>query len=197
VRRRAFLLLAVLAVAASGSAAVASPGAWRTVQVPAGRFAIDVPQAWVDVTGSQSQVVALLDKYPKLKPYADALVRNHELKLLSVDAASAGFATNVNVIVAPSEGLTDPRQVASAGAGQVKRSGLLVGPVSSGTVKLPAGTAPVLRYGLAIGGAVTATTQYFLIHGGNAYIVTYTTDRGHGAAYDGTFLRSARSIRFR
>jgi hypothetical protein len=196
VTRRVFaLLLSSLAAAMPAATALGADG-WRTVQVPAGGFAIDVPRAWVDVTGSADRIVGLLKKYPKLQPYAASLVKNRQLKLLSADATAAGFATNVNVIVVPSQGIRDPRVVAAAGIAQLKGSGLVQGAMSSSSAELPAGTTPVVRYSLAIGGAVTATTQYFLVHGGNAYIVTYTTDPPHARQYEGTFLRSAQSIRF-
>jgi len=62
-------------------------------------------------------------------------------------------------------------------------------------VRLPAGPAVFVRYVEAPAGKRVVTRQYYLVHGGRLYIVTYTALPAAEKADLATFARSIDSLR--
>ncbi len=189
--------------------AVPAEGATPLVRhaVPGAGFSIGVPAGWRSVDYRQVATGTVLDQLarenPSLAPLISALRSpSSGVKLFAFDPRlTAGFATNMNVVVEVVPAGTTAEQYADEALTQLRAFANVVRPIRRTRVHLPAGAAVRLRYGIrfAVGGksVVTATTQYVLVKGYRAYIVTYTTLPSLDASRSALFAASARSIRLR
>lgn len=196
-------LTLVLALAAP-SAGAADP---RRHTIPTAGASIAVPSAWkvVDerlVTDSAA-FRRFIDENPSLKPFVRQMTGPGSLiKLMAFDLErSAGFATNVNVVVsAPSPGITLAR-LATVYKQQLRTlvPGLQ-GPVATSVVSLPAGRALRASYRVryAFGGRTVTvqSLQYLLLRPDKSLVVTFTTLPTQSSARRASFTTIARSLRF-
>jgi hypothetical protein len=184
------LAVVPLAGAASG---------WKTHHVKAG-FSIAAPAAWVDVTRLTPEVLAKEASVPGLRAYVEAARSSKAIKLIVVDVGKTtianGFASGLNVTQVPAVG--DLRTQRAITVAQLKSAGIVVGPVASSYVPLPAGKALRLAYRarFAVGSPVVATLQFVFLRAGKATVITYTTLPKLQSHFGSTFARSAHSFRF-
>jgi hypothetical protein len=160
-----------------------------------------VPASWVavDATLPPATIARLSRENPKLAPYLGQLSgSNSAAKFLALDpVVQSGFATNVNVVVAPIPTVTfDQFRTAI-----VNEIGSLVGlaNIDQRAVKIDGARGVRLSYPfrITVGRAYTvATLQYAFQRPGKSVVVTYTTIPRLKARYAPTFARSASSIRF-
>lgn len=204
------IVLAVALLTAVAVPAVAQSGSTWERHQGAG-FSLDLPTSWADQSTDRQRLIRELRRLagnnPQLAAMIDGLLAagtsNVAVKMIAFDLAPAslrqGFATNLNV-VAERTSLPLPlwRELALKSLLKVD---FVVQPVWWRMVKLPAGKAVRLTYRarFTLGGKRldTAITQYALAHSGAAIILTYTTLPKLSKAYQATFERSARSLRFR
>jgi len=190
----ATLLLAAVA-AVSGAHATAAPPT-RAHLVPGFGVSVRLPATWKAVDPSvlrQPKLVKeIVEKNPSL---SEELLRKvfgpgSPVEFLAFDPdLHNGFATNLNLIVAPLRGLSLRDWLV----------GQLPARVRPRVVRLPAGPAlHVASTGLVrLGPAPLFTDQYTFARGSRAYLFTYTTRVSTAGQYRATFAASARSIRFR
>jgi len=193
VRRLPALALAVIVCLTAAIGAAARPAeSWRTHSKPAAGFTIATPADWLDVTSRTSAVLDQAAKSPELASMVEIARENKVIKLLCADPTGV---PNLNVISTVSGPLALGRLVQMNVAG-IKRLSFVKGAVTATPVKLPAGPAQLVRYQEAPQGTVVQTLQYYLVHRGKAYILTYTTLASPNAATLALVTQSARSFRF-
>jgi hypothetical protein len=195
VRRLAVVALATLVCLAVVTSATARPVAdrgWTTHKRASAGFALDTPATWLDVTSSSSAVLDQAAKSPELRSLVQIAKSSNLIKFLS--AAPAGFP-NVNVIEVVSGPITLDAFVTQNVAG-IKRLSFVTSKPSVKRLRLPAGPAALVTYREAPQGNDVQTLQYYLVHNGRAYVVTYTTQPTPDAATVSIVTRSARSFRF-
>jgi hypothetical protein len=120
------------------------------------------------------------------------------MKLVAVEpSSSAGFATNVNVLVSRIPAGASFEKWTRAETAQI--AALNPTSLTRGTVQLPAGKAYRLAYHarLTIRGSVRelALRQFMVKRGPFLYVVTFTTAAHRASALTPTFERSARTFR--
>jgi hypothetical protein len=195
--------IAVIAVVV-GVSLVASAGAadrYKRHAVPGQGVSLSVPASWVAVSASlpDAAIERLRRDNPKLAPYLGQLTGpNSAAKFLALDpAVRNGFATNVNVVVAPIPSV--PFDVYRAaivreiqrivGTARVDHRPVTVDGVRGVRISYP--------FRITVGRTFTVSTlQYAFPRPGTSVVVTYTTVPGSKARYASTFARSAASIRF-
>jgi hypothetical protein len=195
VRWSAGLVLALAVAPLAGAATT-----WKTHHVKAAGFSIAAPAAWIDVTRLTPEVLAKETSVPGLRAYVEAARSSKAIKLIVVDVGRTTianrFASGLNVTQVPAIGdLQTQRAITVA---QLKSAGVVVGPVASSYVTLPAGKALRLAYRarFAVGSPVVATLQFVFLHAGKATVITYTTLPKLQSHYGAPFARSAHSFHF-
>ncbi|TML67874.1 MAG: hypothetical protein E6G11_12465 [Actinobacteria bacterium] len=199
-RTARFLGVLLLAAVFVGSAA----GATRLQRhaVPGQGVSLAVPGFWVVVDSKLPQefVDRLSRENPRLAPFIRSLqTPNGPTKFIALDpAVREGFATNVNVVVAPvPSSMTFPAYRLALTA---EIQSLVPGQrVAQKVVTINGARAVRLRYRLRLqlGRAFTVQTlQYAFLRRGRSVVVTYTTLPGLVSRYARTFARSAATIRF-
>jgi hypothetical protein len=196
-------LLALLCVIAALApiAASASTGTWATHQSTGGGFTVAAPSTWIDMTRLSPQVLAKTKTIPALQQYVDLLRTTKAIKLLLADASVTSianhYATNLNVIQAPTVG--DLKYMRDASIASLQSTGVVQGAIHSAYVTLPAGKAAHLTYvaRFQAGTPEVALQQFILMHGGTVTILTYTTLPKLRHTYAAPISRSVHSFRFR
>jgi len=198
--RNAVLIVVLVALLPATNAAASAGTTWKTHRSAAG-FSVSAPSTWVDITSLTPDVIAKLSQVPSLSSYVDLVRNTKSIKLMLADvgptAVTNRFSTNVNVIQAPTIGdLELHRQVEVA---QLKATGLVVGAVRSSIVTLPAGPSLDVSYRARYspGSRAISILQFIFIRNGEETALTYTTLPQLQSRYRPTFLRSARTFRFR
>ena len=199
-RRSALALVAVtFAVTLVGTALAADR--FERHRVPGQGLSLAVPASWiaVDATLPDATIARLRRENPKLAPYLGQLSgAGSAAKFLALDpAVQGGFATNVNVVVAPIPSVTFEVYRAAI----VREIQSLVGsarvdhrPV---TVNGARGVRLAYPFRITVGRTYTVSTlQYAFPRAGRSVVVTYTTLPRLQGRYAATFARSASSIRF-
>jgi hypothetical protein len=161
-----------------------------------------VPASWIAVDNRvPAHVVERLSREnPRLAPFMRGLAqRNSPMKFIALDpVVRNGFATNVNVVVAPvPAGVTfsDYRRGLVAELRSLVGTGRIA--QSEVTVAGARGLRVRYRFQLKLGTTYTVQTlQYAFLRPGRSVVVTYTTLPRSAARYEAMFERSAASIRF-
>jgi hypothetical protein len=165
----------VLAVALSGGGKGPATLGGSTSTVPAGwtvhrdessGFAIAFPGSWVDAT---EKTRALIPQYKEFFKFA---------------VADSSTGANVNVVVEDS-GVLDIDGYAGANERTLLNAGAT--DIAKSTVSTPAGTAMVFSYRAGPNASGAPLTQYFLVHGGRGYVVTFTG--ASGSTFDLVLMR--------
>jgi hypothetical protein len=202
--RRFGLVLALLALlVAAGPAVGAAPLVRHTV--PGTAFSVSVPSTWKSIDYRQVATTDLLDRLVRENPSLKSLLQslrspNSGIKLFAFDPkVTSGFATNLNLVVDRVPAGVTALQYATAAQRQLATVPNVVRPLRRQTVRLPAGSSVRLQYGIkfTLGGrrVVTSTTQYVLVDGTSAYVVTVTTLPKLFGSYASLITAMARSIR--
>jgi hypothetical protein len=201
------LLAAALASAACGKEENERPEArgtsagFTTYEVSRAGISIDVPSTWTtatadevfDATGTES----VEDEDPEVAEILRMLAQpNSPMKFFAFDPdATAGFATNANVILEDVPGGFTREEYFEASLGQIRR---LVDPegLEEERVQLPAGEALHLTYEQTTPGTARTNTtiQYVLFEEGTGYVLTYSVLPDRVDEYSATFERSAQSF---
>jgi hypothetical protein len=185
------VLTCLAGAVAAGAQRVADSG-WRSHSLPAAGFELDTPAAWLDVTSATSKILDRAAKSPELASLVQIARSNNLIKFLCADPT--GFP-NVNVIEAVS-GPIGLRALVAANVAEIKRVSAVSGPVSVTPLRLPAGPAELVSYQETTRGHHLQALQYFLVHRGRVYILTYTTPPSPDAKTRAVVTRSARSFHF-
>jgi hypothetical protein len=197
-------LSAALVTVVVGVTLVATAGAadrYKRHAVSGQGVSLSVPASWVAVSASlpAAAIDRLRRENPKLAPYLGQLTGpNSAAKFLALDpAVRNGFATNVNVVVAPIPTVSFDvfraaivREIQGiVGSAKVDHRPVTVAGVRGVRISYP--------FRITVGRTYTvATLQYAFPRPGKSVVVTYTTLPASKARYAPTFARSAASIRF-
>jgi hypothetical protein len=200
VRRLIFVLVAgAVAVSAVGSALAAER--FKRHVVPGQGVSLAVPTTWVAVNATlpASAIDRLSRQNPKLAPYLGQLSGpGSAAKFLALDpAVQNGFATNVNVVVAPIPSV--PFNLFRTAIVNEIRSLVGSAKIDERVVTIDGVHGVRLSYPfrITVGRTYTVSTlQYAFPRSGKSIVVTYTTLPRLKARYASTFARSAASIRF-
>ena len=188
-RRLALVLVAATVLAAPAAATTG----WTTHTVATSGFSLATPSSWVDLSGLSPQLLsALAAKNPELASLARTARQQKEIKLVA--GAPNGYP-NVNVIAIDAR--IPLATFVAVNVREIRGLSFVVGAVTTKHVNLPAGRAVMVHYLEAPAGRTIATLQYYIVHGGRAYIVTYTSlpsSERHDAP---TRERSIATLRFR
>ncbi len=165
------------------------PSGWQRIEVADRGFAIALPDSWqiFDLTSDEiDQMLAPLEDDPALAGMVDQITQlvssGGALFALdaSADAVEAGFITNLNVLVQEDAG-SSLSILTAANVSYIEQN--LNVEVEQTRLQVPAGDASRLLYQFA-GGAFGKyhVTQYFLVGGGDLYVVTFS--RAIGAEFE-------------
>lgn len=175
--------------------------------VPGTGFSIGLPSTWRSIDYRQVATTDLLDRLVRENPSMAPLLQglrnpSTSVKLFAFDPkVSSGFATNLNLVVQQVPAGTTLEQYAEAAFGQLAQIPNVIRPVRRQSTQLPAGPCVRARYGIRLTFSgrriVTSTTQYVLVNGTRAYVVTYTTLPKLLGRYASVIIATARSIRVR
>lgn len=202
-------LLALIAAVAAAPVAAEPDSTWTRHQ--SGTFSLELPRSWADASKDRAKLLAEVRRLyaddAKAAAMIDGLLAAGQgstgVRMIAFDLAPTslrtGFATNLNVLLQPTPlpfaGWRRAAEKSLASMSFVRQ------PIWSDTVRLHAGKAVRFRYRarFTIKGKRldTTITQYGLIKGGTAYVLTYTTLPKLAPGYRPTFDRSARSLRLR
>jgi hypothetical protein len=202
------LLAAALASAACGNdenerlQARSTSAGFTTYDVSRAGISIDVPSTWKTATADevfdQAGTESLEDEDPEVAEILRMLAQpNSPMKFFAFDPnATAGFATNANVILEDVPGGFTREEYFEASLAQIRR---LVDPegMEEERVQLPAGEALHLTYEQTTPGTARTNTtiQYVLFEEGTGYVLTYSVLPDRADEYSTTFERSAQSFR--
>jgi hypothetical protein len=199
--RRPLLALLALLVAASVVGSAAAAERFKRHTVPNQGLSLAVPASWVAVDASlpASAIDRLSRQNPKLAPYLGQLSGpGSAAKFLALDpAVRNGFATNVNVVVAPIPSV--PFEVFRSAIVREIRSLVGSAKIDERVVTIDGVRGVRLSYPfrITVGRTYTVSTlQYAFPRAGKSIVVTYTTLPSVKTRYAPTFARSAASIRF-
>jgi hypothetical protein len=197
---RLVALLCVLAALGPAAASASPAGAWQTHRSAAGGFTVSAPSSWIDMTRLTPQVLQKTKTLPALQQYVDLLRTTKAIKMLLADAsitsAANRYATNLNVIQAPTVG--DLRFMRDASVASLQSTGVVDGVVHSAYMTLPGGKAAHFTYlaRFKAGTPEVALQQFLFVHTGKVTILTYTTLPKLRATYAASISRSIHSFRF-
>ena len=208
---------AVLALGACGGGPTTSSGASESGGLPAGwtraevadeGFSIGLPDGWTELSADDVGGSGIFDELQSANPeaaaalsQAQAAIESGQIALFAFDAepddTASQFAANVNVLKAGATGgsASDAAdQMAEAITAQVPVNG----EVETDTTTLPAGEAGVVRYEWTVASGATSTdvavTQYAILAGGNAYILSFSAASDTIDAYRPLFEQIAESF---
>jgi hypothetical protein len=199
-RRLALLLLtAVVGITLVATAGAAERFKRHTVRGQGVSLAVPAPWVAVDAALPAATLARIGRQNPRLAPYLRQLSGpNSAAKFLALDPAVAGgFATNVNVVVAPIPAvgfdqfraaiLNEIRTI--VGSAPIDDSAVTIGGVRAVRVAYP--------FRITVGRTYTVSTLQYAFHQpSRSVVVTYTTIPRLKARYAPVFARSAASIRF-
>lgn len=182
-RRGPFALLATaLALSACGGS---GEPASETHRVPEHGFSLSVPADWKTVKAGDALAAEEVEEFreanPEVASYLDLVSGpDSPIEFLALDPdAEDGFAANLNVVVFRLARSLTFDAWADAAAAEVARLPGRVGGVERKNESLPAGAAVRLAYRqeFELDGTrrTVATTQYGLVAGRRAYVLTLTT----------------------
>jgi hypothetical protein len=199
--RRLVVALLVGALAASALGTAVAADRYKRHAVRGQGVSLAVPASWVavDATLPDAAVARLQRENPKLARYLGQLSGPRSAaKFLALDpAVQNGFATNVNVVVAPIPSVSFEVYRAAI----VNEIQSLIGSAKVVHRPVTINGARGLRlsypFQITVGRTYTVSTlQYAFPRVGRSVVVTYTTLPRLKTRYAPTFARSAASIRF-
>jgi hypothetical protein len=199
-------LVLAFALAGCGSSKTNSGGGPKTIavgwtrhHVDDGGFSIEVPAGWRAAEKlDRKSLDEFFKKNPDVAPLERALTGGL-VKIIAVDPdVSAGFSTNVNVLVHNIGTTMSLTKYARENKKVVQR---LTGTAPDVELtRLPAGSCVQVSYEHAFnfpsGRKKLALLQYAFLRGSSEYVITYTTLPSLSERYRTTFDRSARSFLF-
>lgn len=194
------------------SMVVVVPNGWNEYAVPENGFALSVPTTWQRLPVQTQELAAALQTIRQSNPeLAQQLGDNADSLFaggvrfwafdLSPESQQAGFATNVTVTrqVLPNPVSLDT--YVSINLNQLNALTTRNSDIVNERITLAGQPAERVRYLLALnpdnGATITAAiTQYLVLNGRSAYVITYATRTNQSDRYNGVFEQSAASLRF-
>ncbi len=215
------IVIAALAAACGGAATPvpASPTAaptptldpaWTLHESEADGFAIALPTEWrpieLDAKTLDASLEAAVGQSPELKFMLEGQARNliaSGVKFFAFDLGAesieSGMTTNVNIIKIPLGAEVALDFYVDLNLGQLEGLSSVEKPVLHKRVKVMAGDAEQLRYGMTVntpnGNLTLALTQYLVIVGEDAYVITLTTSADQAEGYSAVFEQIGQSFR--
>jgi hypothetical protein len=183
---------------------------WTEVVVEDQGFSLGLPGTWETLSAQDLEDSGALEarkqEHPEeanLLDLAAEALESGAMSLLAYNpdspGAQAGFATNLNVVHAPSTSTDDPDQIAAQlaqAAGQIPD---MLGEPETGSVDLPSGEAGLVRYHRSVAGESGAVdvlvTQYGIPADGEGFILTFSTLADDAAGQEDTFEAIAETFR--
>jgi hypothetical protein len=183
------------------------PAGWT----PAGAegFSMGVPEGWLELSADDltdsGAIGAMASANPDLAPTLEqvrAAIESGQILLFAIDTEpsepNTNFAANVNVL-SGGETTQSAEDAASDMAAGIEAQLPVSGEVETDTASLPAGEAGIVRYEWTIttadGTPVDVTvTQYAVIAGGTAHILSFTAATATLAEYGPIFEQMAESF---
>jgi hypothetical protein len=173
-------------------------------------FAIALPPRWEQIDMDLQTLDASLDAVKEQNPEMAVILEGQARNLVvsgikffgfdvSLDAMATGFATNVNVLK-QSLGMEMSLDVfAQVSVAQLENMDMILGDVTQRHVNLAAGEGIELKYRMEMnlpdGKAMTlALTQYAVIRGEDAYVITLSTTDDQAGTYAPIFEKIAQSF---
>ncbi len=194
------------------SVIVVVPNGWTEYTVPQNGFAISVPTTWQRLPVQEPELQAALQAVRETNPeLADALGANGEtflhngVKFWAVDLNSttqqAGFATNLTITQQTLPNTVSFETFVSVNLNQLNSLTTRNSDIVNDRTSIGGLPAERIRYILALnqseGAPITAAiTQYLVINGHSAYVLTYATRTDLSQKYQDIFAQSASSLRF-
>jgi hypothetical protein len=183
---------------------------WTEVVVEDQGISLALPDTWETLSTQDLEDSGALEARKQEHPEESELLdlaaealESGAMSLLAYDpdspGAQAGFATNLNVVHAPSTSTDDPDQIAAQlaqAAGQIPD---MLGEPETGSVNLPSGEAGLVRYHRSVAGESGAVdvlvTQYGIPADGEGFILTFSTLAEDAAGQEDTFEAIAETFR--
>jgi hypothetical protein len=206
---RRFLVATALAAALVAPAGASLQAPWTRHRAPG--LSIELPAGWANASTDRARILAevrkLAAKDPELAALMKELLGSGRGSLavrmiafdLSASSVASGFFTNLNILREPTD--LSPAEWRKAALKSLAAAPFVRQPVWWRAVRLPAGKAARFTYRARFDTGTrrldTAITQYGIVKGGAAHVLTFTTLPRLATSYRSVFERSARSLRLR
>jgi hypothetical protein len=194
------------------SVVVVVPNGWREYQMPTEGFALSVPISWQQLPVKSQELEATLQTIRESNPeLADTLGANASALLqngvkfwafdLNPETQQAGFATNVTLTRQQLPNPVSFDAFVSINLNQLNELKTRNSEIVNERTLIGGQPAQRVRYLLTLNrdsdAPITAAiTQYLVLNGRNAFVLTYATRTDLAAKYQSTFDQSASSLRF-
>ncbi len=201
-----------LATPAPTSVVIVVPNGWSEYALPENGFAISVPTTWQRLSVKQPELDSALETLRASNPdLANALGENAQTLAangvkfwafdLNSETAQTGFATNVTVTRQTFASPISFDTFVTVNLNQLNALSTRNSNIVNERTALAGQPAERVRYLLTVNRADEAPltisiTQYLVVDGRNAYVLTYTTRTDLIDQYRGVFDQSASSLRF-
>jgi hypothetical protein len=178
---------------------------WTSADRSADGFAIGLPPRWRDIDVDPQLIDESLQsitdpQYQALLRQQTASLSGTGVKLFAFDftpsnVSSTGFTTNFNVVSETLPYAVSLDTYEQLTLGQLGQLDAVSKPIAHQRVTLPAGACSKLSYNISFTTGTTRTTssitQYLLINGLTAYVITFTTTTQQLATYAPMFTKIA------
>ncbi len=185
---------------------------WREYNLPEDMLALALPQTWQKVDAASGMLGGTLQTLSRQHSALADLVDNgraraaaQSIRFFAFDFAPAsvasGFMTNVSLLRQTLSGSVTLEAFAAANVRELEKIAQLSGQVEQEAVQLPVGGTLRLRYQLILQGKngdplELYLTQYLLVRGSSAYVLTFATTPPQAEEYAPVFERIGRSLRW-
>ncbi len=200
-----------LATPAPTSVVVVVPNGWNEYQLPESGFAISVPTPWQRLPVKNQELDAALETVRQTNPdlatalgtNAQALIQNG-VKFWAIDlnpeTQQAGFATNVTVTRQTLPNAVSFDTFISINLNQLQTLTTRSSEITHERMAIAGQPAERVRYLLNVNQEqepfTAAITQYLVLNGNHAYVLTFATRADLINKYRSVFDMSATSVRF-
>jgi hypothetical protein len=201
-----------LATPVPTSMVVVVPNGWNEYAVPESGFALSVPTTWQRLPVQSQELAAALETIRQSNPELAQQLGDNAQALFSsgvkfwafdlgANSQQTGFATNVTVTRQTLPNPVSLDTFVSINLNQLNALTTRNSDVVTDQITLAGQPAERMRYLLALNAdpnaALTvAITQYLVLDGRNAYVITYATRTDASDKYSAIFEQSAASLRF-
>jgi hypothetical protein len=181
---------------------------WTAADRSADGFAMGLPPRWhsidLDPYALDASLRAIDDpQYQTLLRQQTASLLTTGVKLFAFDlsatnVSTSGFTTNLNVIEETLPYTVSLDVYAQVTVAQLEQLDAVSKPIGQQRVTLPAGPSQKLSYRVTLTSGTTKTTsaitQYLLVNGNIAYVLTFTTTPAQLGTYAPTFAKMAATL---
>ncbi len=185
---------------------------WREYSLPEDMLALALPQTWQKVDAASGMLGGTLQTLGRQHSALAELVDSSHASLaaqsirffafdFAPDSVASGFMTNVSLLRQTLSSNVALEEFAAANVRELEKIAQVSGQVEQEAVQLPAAGTLRLRYQLVLQGKSgdpleLSLTQYLLVKGANAYVLTFATTPSQAEAYRPIFERIGRSLRW-